>query len=59
MSNEDHVAGSVSDDGIRMGCRVVKKLFHLLHGVFCRIGLLSSNGSQGSEHSEVDCTCVV
>ena len=59
MADKHHVAGAVSNDGIGMGRRVVEKLFHLLHSVFCRIGLLRSNGSQDGEHSEVNCMCVV
>jgi len=36
---KDHVPFGVGEDGVRMGCNVVKEVMGLLHGVFSGCGL--------------------
>ena len=54
VAREDHVACSVSYDGVGMGCSIVEELLDFGFGALGRIGLLGGDGSEGCEHGAVD-----
>ena len=54
VDDEDHVAGTIGNDGVGMGRSVVQELFHLGEGLLGGIGLLRGNGAERGEHSEVN-----
>ena len=56
---QDHVAGVVCDDSIRVSGCVIEKLFHLLYCLFSWDGLLGGNGAECREHRRIDCPCLV
>ena len=46
MGGQDHIGSAVHNDCVGMSCSIIDKFIYLVHGVFCRRGLLCSNGSK-------------
>ena len=56
---ENHVAGVVADNGIRVRSAVVQELGDGLECGMCSVGLLRGDGSNGSEHGGVNSPCII
>ena len=56
---ENHVAGKVFDDGIRVGGGIVQEVNASIGSGGSGAGLLGSNGAEGREHGVVDGTGIV
>ena len=53
MSDQDHVAGPICDDCIRVSGSIIQEMFYLLHCALCWVRLLCGNRSERWEHGEV------
>ncbi len=56
---QDHVTGVVSNDGVRVRCTVVEKLYYCFCRMFGAFALCCSDFVEGYEHCAVDGSCVV
>ena len=59
MHRQDHIAGVVCDDGVRVRCDIVEELVEVLHFGFCWVGLMRGEGLERGEHREIDGACIV
>ena len=59
VHRQDHIAGVVCDDVVRMSCDIVKELVEILHCGFCGGGLLYGEGPECGEHRDIDGACIV
>ena len=50
VHRQNHIAGVVCDDGVRVSCNIVKELVEILHCVLCGGGLLHGEGPERGEH---------
>ena len=51
MSNKNHIACSIRDDGVGVCDGVIKEKFHLSKCALCGICLLGDDGAEGGKHS--------
>ena len=56
---EDHVAGTILDAGIVMGCGVIKELVDDFLGGFSGFALLGTESAKCSKHGAVDCSGII
>ena len=59
MHPQDHVAGMIANDGIRMCGTIVKQVCKCLHGGLGAVGLLGGQGAKGNKHGRVHSMGVV
>ena len=58
VHTEDHVAGGVSEDSVRICCTIVQKLDDILHGGFGAFRLICRDGANGNQHRRIYSTCI-
>ena len=56
---EDHVAGTILDAGIVMGCGVIEELVDDFLGGFSGFALLGTESAKCSKHGAVDCSGII
>ena len=59
VHRQDHIAGVVCDNGVRVCCDIVEEFVEVLHCGLCGGGLLHGKGPERGEHREIDGACIV
>ena len=59
MHRQNHIAGVVCDNVVRVSCDAVKELVEILHCVLCGGGLMRGESPKRGEHREIDGACIV
>ena len=59
MDGRCHVTCFVREDSFFLGSDVVKELVDLAHSGLCRGRLLRRDGTEGHQHGDVNCACVI
>ena len=59
MGGQYHIGSAVRNDWVGMSYSIIEKMMYLVHGVFCRHGMLCCNGSKCREHCGINGSGVV
>ena len=59
VHRQNHIAGVVCDDGVRVSCDIVEELVDIIHCGLCGCGLLHGEGPKRGEYREIDGACIV
>ena len=59
MCTQDHVASSIDDAIVRVGCNIIQEEVHCFFCGDCGLSLSRGYGTEGHNELVIHCTCVV